>query len=390
MNTIKNMQIHKNIRAYYYGQVDWLGFVIVGIFHLWVINGMSLANILYLQGLFGLFTLLFEVPSGVLADIWDRKKVLIIGKIGMIIGMTVYLVANKFALFLLAEFFFAIGFAAKSGTDTAFVWDSATDLENKAHIVAKGKSVQTGSAVINIIIGSFIVAMNVSLALAIAIIGTTLSVVFYATANEPERARAVNSTRVWKDSIKFLSKGSFLMVVALTMIGTLVLRIAFWSYMIKLETYAVKEMYYGIVLGLANFIAFLTVTIYARRVSEQSTMTFKLAVIAVIGILLFVVDTNVGIIYLGIALHQIVRGVVNVLSAVQVNNIAQTEVRASVGSLNSSVSSVIFLIVTGLFDLLNVALELILQINLVFVLVLVVTYMSMQFKSSKAVILVTI
>ncbi|MHA2289628.1 MAG: hypothetical protein ACXABG_12665, partial [Promethearchaeota archaeon] len=114
----------KNVRAYLTGQVAWLAAIIPAVVQLWQENGLSFAQILFLQGLFGLSMLILEFPSGVFADLKDRKTVLTIGHLFIALGSITYSVSHNFTQFLLAEVIYAIGLSSISGADTATIWDT--------------------------------------------------------------------------------------------------------------------------------------------------------------------------------------------------------------------------------------------------------------------------
>jgi MFS family permease len=87
-------------------------------------NNLSMTQIMFLQSFFTLMIFLFEVPSGVLADIFGTKKTLILAEMISIISFVVYGFADNFYLFLFAEALMAIGIAGASGTDSSFIYDS--------------------------------------------------------------------------------------------------------------------------------------------------------------------------------------------------------------------------------------------------------------------------
>jgi MFS family permease len=96
-------------------------------------HGLSLSQILTLQSVYSLAIVLFEIPSGYLADIWGRKNTLIIGAIFAFIGFLIYSLSGSFWYFLIAEIILGIGQSFVSGTDSAMLYDSLLSInqENK-------------------------------------------------------------------------------------------------------------------------------------------------------------------------------------------------------------------------------------------------------------------
>jgi len=73
--------------------------------------------------------LLSEIPSGILADKWRRKKTLFLSQIFLIINITIVMVSSKFVWFLIAQIFSAFWVAFYSGSAIAFIYDSLKELK---------------------------------------------------------------------------------------------------------------------------------------------------------------------------------------------------------------------------------------------------------------------
>ena len=92
--------------------------------------GLSLEQFGLLNGIWAVTIVLFEVPSGALADTLGRRKLLIFAGICMVLEMVVLLVAQvnggglMFTLFALNRILSGIAEAAASGADEALVYDS--------------------------------------------------------------------------------------------------------------------------------------------------------------------------------------------------------------------------------------------------------------------------
>ena len=86
--------------------------------------GLSLTQILLLQGFFSLATLLMEYPSGYLSDrLGYRFSLTLAAAIG-VAGWSVYTLAESFAGVLLAEALLGISYAFISGSDTALLFET--------------------------------------------------------------------------------------------------------------------------------------------------------------------------------------------------------------------------------------------------------------------------
>ena len=86
--------------------------------------GLSLAQILLLQGVFSLATLLMEYPSGYLSDLLGYRFSLLLASALGVAGWGFYTVADSFAGVLLAEVLLGVSFAFISGADSALLFET--------------------------------------------------------------------------------------------------------------------------------------------------------------------------------------------------------------------------------------------------------------------------
>lgn len=87
-------------------------------------NGLSMQDVLTLKGIYSVAVVAMEIPSGYLADVWGRKKSLILGSILGCLGFIVYSFSYGFLGFLAAELILGIGQSFISGSDSALLYDS--------------------------------------------------------------------------------------------------------------------------------------------------------------------------------------------------------------------------------------------------------------------------
>jgi len=90
--------------------------------------GLSMSEVLQTQALFAMTVALLEVPSGYIADLWGRKRALVIGSLANGIGFLTLFSADTFSDFLLYEFLLGVGVSLISGADLALLYDTETHL----------------------------------------------------------------------------------------------------------------------------------------------------------------------------------------------------------------------------------------------------------------------
>jgi len=86
--------------------------------------GLSLTQILLLQAIFSVATLLMEYPSGYLSDRLGYRSALILASLLAIAGWSLYTAANSFAGVLLAEIVLGCAWAFISGSDSALLYET--------------------------------------------------------------------------------------------------------------------------------------------------------------------------------------------------------------------------------------------------------------------------
>jgi predicted MFS family arabinose efflux permease len=86
--------------------------------------GMSLADIMVLQAIFGLAVVLCEFPSGYLADRVGYRRSILVGTTLLLAGWLLYTRAASFWIVALAETILGAGSAFVSGADRAILWVS--------------------------------------------------------------------------------------------------------------------------------------------------------------------------------------------------------------------------------------------------------------------------
>jgi len=133
-------QLRRNLKLY-----PWY----VGLFHayfwlpvyfLFFNSKVELTEVLYLASIYFASVVVIEVPSGWFSDQFGRRKTLITASLFLCIAYSLFLFANSFEMFALAQIFLAGGIAFNSGTDTSFLYETTQALgepETYPHLEAK-------------------------------------------------------------------------------------------------------------------------------------------------------------------------------------------------------------------------------------------------------------
>lgn len=87
-------------------------------------NGIDMQGIFMLKAIYSVAIVVMEIPSGWMADVWGRKKTLILGGILSSTGVLIYSFSYEFWAFAVAEIILGVGHSFVSGADSAMLFDS--------------------------------------------------------------------------------------------------------------------------------------------------------------------------------------------------------------------------------------------------------------------------
>ena len=87
-------------------------------------RGYSLVEIGIAETVFHITSLIFEIPSGVLADVFGRKKMLIISTIMRMIGNVIMIASSNLFMVCMSIAFMALSYNFSSGSGDALAYDS--------------------------------------------------------------------------------------------------------------------------------------------------------------------------------------------------------------------------------------------------------------------------
>lgn len=107
------------LQFFYYFNFFWL---IQNVYFLQ--NGITFSQLSILLGILSGTILLFEIPSGILADKFGRKAIIVIGKFSFLLGIISFIFLNNFSGFILGMFLWGIHESFISGAQEALVFDN--------------------------------------------------------------------------------------------------------------------------------------------------------------------------------------------------------------------------------------------------------------------------
>ena len=329
-------------------------FLMPTIMLLWRGAGLTFAEITGLQAVFSVILLAFDVPTGWLADKLGRKPALLSAAVLLAGGAAVYSQAQSFAGFLLAEALLGVGLAFASGADQALLYDSLLTLGRQSEfgsIWGKQRAVFLASSAVCCVAGGLAGSRDLRLPCYLELAGAlavlALATFFAEPLRPPHRAgscqaapyaqmRAVIAACVVKDA-----KLRWLFIYpavlgAFTWIGV-------WLYQPLFELGGVKVEHYGVLFAVFNLTAALASRYAARidgRLSARVSLRAPLFVISASYCLMGWIAAEYAIAL--VTAQQLVRGYILVVFPEKLNRAADSAVRATALSLQSTMLRLLY------------------------------------------------
>ncbi|WP_044640625.1 MFS transporter [Risungbinella massiliensis] len=323
----------------------------------WEQKGMTIQLVVYTEIIFAITVVLLEVPTGIIADKWGRKKMIVLSAL-LECGMLLMLVfATEFWHFAVAIFLAGVARSASSGSENALLYDSLMQDGKQHHFekyLGRLSACDLISAIIAALCGSYlanrydlelnywisIVSMMVALYVSMMLIEPTVK----STSEQPIKMREYLIA-----SITFFRKCPDICLVVLSgmMIGaTLSFMDEFWQlYLNRLEF---PILYFGLfsaammILRLpGNFI----VPLIKRRFRYRTILSCVTLVFAGGFFCISIVKDDIGLV--AILLICLFSGVVEPLTTGYLHHRTESSMRATIDSFQSLGLNAI-LIFTGL------------------------------------------
>jgi MFS family permease len=313
-------------------------------------------NFLEINSMWGIsvFTMfLAEVPTGLLADRWDRRRVIQIAILFQLIGEVLFLFISSYWLLVIVAVISGIGFAFSSGAQEAFIFDELKEKGREGEmnkVMGRFNAAGYLGFITSFALSGLLVQQASQNSIKIAILATAIAVGvgFLVTltlkkspVNEETHPTSQSTLFLLKDGIKLIRRNKTLLRLA----AFSVLSIVFWDYLSTLfqpyfQEIQVPDVLFGPTLAISSLVAFLT-SKYVYKVEDRIGPRLSLLLTTLgpglIYILLFINRTPwLGI--LSIALFRGFDAMKQPLLSAHINQQISSYNRATVLSIISMVS----------------------------------------------------
>ncbi|MBD3247471.1 MFS transporter [Candidatus Pacearchaeota archaeon] len=183
-------------------------------------RGLSITQIAFLGVIWVVTNMALEIPSGIIADKWGRKKSLSLFVFLFMSHSLVLVFAHNYILFLVASAFHAAAFAFYSGTNVAFFYDTLVGLRREKEYVklwGKINFVIMIPSLTAMFLGGFLFSINEILPYAFTAFFLFMGLLLSFTFQEPKVHKSAHIYSVldhFKESFKtIISKEKFIIIV---------------------------------------------------------------------------------------------------------------------------------------------------------------------------------
>lgn len=153
------------------------------------VAGLTPVQLILVGTTLELSAFLFEVPTGIVADVYSRRLSIIIGYVLMGIGFLVEGLFPAFVPILLAQVIWGLGYTFTSGATQAWISDEVGE-DNANKLFMRGTQMGLFASLIGMALASLVGAQNVALplqvgAVGVMLIGVTLAIIMPETGFQP-------------------------------------------------------------------------------------------------------------------------------------------------------------------------------------------------------------
>lgn len=320
-------------------------------------HGLSLSKVMILQSVYSISVALFEIPSGYIADIFGRKKAIIISTILSFIGYVLFSFFSDFTVFIIAEILIGVGGSLMSGSDSAIIYDTLIENNNKKkYTKVEGKNYAIGnfSEAIAGILGGILAASSIYYPVYIQTIILSFSIPIAFSIIEPKinntntKKKDLKIRNILKNTLFYDKKLKWLIIFSATM-GVATLSIA-WFCQPFFKSINIPIVYFGLIWAILNLSVGIT-SYNSYRIEKNMSPIKIMTIISILMPICFFFISVVNSIFslLFILLIYLIRGIVTPLLRNYINIEISSEKRATVLSIRSFFIRIAFASTAPLF-----------------------------------------
>jgi MFS family permease len=255
----------------------------------WNSQGISQAQIGWLQTAFTAIVLILQLPTGRLADKYGRRNLVIVGTIMAAIGFAGYALADGFWGMLLAELILGVGYSCKSGADRALLrmqLEADGQASQEKHIIGKLNGYGAAGELLSALVGGWAASIAFGIPLWMTVAGMSLAIPFAMALPKDKDYAPLEQSR---QSIKQVLSGlirtpRMLAITCFSVSAAVATHLSVWLFQPYLQAGGLKIGWFGLAWALytASYLLFSwRVSSIENKLGEGRSMMLILAAPAV-------------------------------------------------------------------------------------------------------------
>ena len=224
---------------------------------------MTLQMVVYTEIIYAAVIIILELPTGILADKWSRKNMLVLGAILGCFELLIIVLAHSFWQFAAAIFIAGVSCSFESGSEYALIYDSLKSEAREREfekILGRLLAFDFSAAIIAALSGSFMASrlgfeLNYWLSLASAFVAFVVTLFLSEPKIHTATGAKIKFSRYIKESFLFFQKSRqvLLVIVSATLIAACVVYVdEFWQ--IYLNDLAIPVIFFGVFGSLTSLV----------------------------------------------------------------------------------------------------------------------------------------
>jgi MFS family permease len=253
-------------------------------------QGLSVQQSFQIKAFYSIAIVLFEIPSGYLADRFGRKNSIIAGSIMGTLGFAIYSFCTGYYSFLLAEIILGLGQSCISGADSAILYDSLDQQKRTSEYTkyegfntSLGNFAEAVSAIIGGLLAEACIIYPFYWQTGIAFLAVPAAFMLVTPLSE-KKQRSLSTTNVLKIMAKAWLESPDLRwnVLYSSVMGAATLTMA-WIYQLLLKDFGYSNSHIGTIASVLNLTAAISTAFsfkIERKLGARSTVIWVTLLIA--------------------------------------------------------------------------------------------------------------
>lgn len=354
------MKIESNIKKYYvFNFLRNLNFWLPVFTIFFLDRGLDFKQIMMLYVVTSISQIIFELPTGVFADHFGRKKALLMGNFAAILMVVFfyYGTSSQFIFFILAEICFAFWVSSNSGSDSAFIYDTLIDLKReKEYKRIEGNALffRWSAMGVGAFFGGFIAKVSIPATLLFWLVAFIINIFVIMSFKEPKKHKDVTKGDYMlhlKEAMVFVFKHKKIrLIIVYFGFMMMAMLITFQFLQPYMQSVGISLSYFGVIYAIFLFISALA-SKFAYKIEFKISQKNSLILIPLFLFILMMVLGNYIFIYgvIFFILAEFTWGFMFPIVHDYINRQVKSSRRATVLSIKGFFTNIIILFLAPIF-----------------------------------------